>query len=335
MDTTTNAPGEPQVEDVWDSVIIGGSAAGLSAGLVLARARFATLVLDSKAPRNGPAAHMHGYLTRDGMAPRDFIAAGQEELSGYGASIVQATVAEAERATDGTFVLRLADGGTVRGRALLVATGLTDELPDIPGLAERWASVVHHCPHCHGYEVSGRKIVVIGSAMGASSAHLAALMRRHSTSVTLCVNGAELEETERQRLTAYGVNVIDAHVERVSAQAQAQAPASEGEPSVIVELDTGKSLRCEAIFVAPRPAPHDAILTTLGAQTDPASALVTVDTSGATSVDGLWAAGNVVNPRAQVVTAAGAGSAAGIAMSSWLLERELSGAVTELGGEGR
>lgn len=267
MDTTTIAPGESTTEEVWDSAIIGGGAAGLSAGLVLARAWFAVQVLDGGAPRNDPAAHMRGYMTRDGMAPRDFIAAGQEELAGYGASIVQATVTEAERATDGTFGLQFDDGGSVRARSVLVATGLTDELPDIPGLAEGWARVVHHCPHCHGYEESGRRIVVIGSAMGALSAHQASLMRRHSTSVTFCVNGAALDQTERQRLTAYGVDVIDA--------------------------------------------------------------------SGATSVDGVWAAGNVVNPRAQVVTAAGAGSTAGIAMSSWLLEHELSGSSAEFGGEGR
>lgn len=328
MDTTAIPLGEAPAKEIWDSVVIGGSAAGLSAGLVLARARFATLVLDSGAPRNGAAAHMHGYLTRDGMPPTDFVAAGQKELSGYGASIVQATVTAVKRATDGTFFLRLDDGGTVRARSVLVATGLTDELPDIPGLTEAWTSVVHHCPHCHGYEVSGRDIVVIGSAMRPPSAHLAALMRRHSASVTLCVNGAEVDEIERSRLRAYGVHVVDAHVQRVSTHPDA------GQQSVVVGLDTGESLKCAAIFVATRPVPQDTILTTLGAQTDPATGLVAVDAAGATSVDGVWAAGNVVNPRAQVVTAAGAGSVAGIAMSSWLLEHELSRAVADLGGEG-
>ncbi|TDD34168.1 NAD(P)/FAD-dependent oxidoreductase [Actinomadura sp. KC06] len=297
MGTTTISSGEPNVERIWDSVIVGGGA---------------------------PGAHMHGYL------PSGFQAAGQEELFGYGASIVQATVAEAERATDGTFVLRLADGSIVRGRWLLVAMGLTDELPDILGLTERWASAVHQCPHRHGYDVGDHQIAVIGSTVGAWSVHLAALMRRHSTSAMLCVNEADLEGTERQRLTAYDVNVLDVQEERVSTR----APARDGDPSVIVEMDTGTSLRCEAIFVAPRPVPHEAILTTSDVQADPASGLVTVDASGAMSVEGLWAAGNVVDQRAQVVTAAGAGSGAGIAMSSRLLESELSGSVTAFGGEG-
>jgi len=330
METTTISPGDAATE-IWDSVIIGGSAAGLSAGLVLARARFSSLVVDNGAPRNSPAAQMHGYLTRDGMAPRDFVAAGQHELAGYGASIVQATATEAARAADGTFALRLADGRTVGARSLLVATGLTDELPEIPGLADGWATVVHHCPHCHGYEVRDRKIVVIGSTMGPLSAHLAALMRRQSASVTFCVNGADVDEAELQRLSAYGVTVIDARVERVSTDGSAGDDGSR----VVVELGTGESLTCAAIFVAPRPAPHDTVLTTLGARTDPATGLVAVDPSGATSINGLWAAGNVVNPRAQVIAAAGAGSAAGIAMSSWLLERELSAAIAVSWGEVR
>ncbi|MFG6198037.1 NAD(P)/FAD-dependent oxidoreductase [Nonomuraea sp. JJY05] len=264
---------------LWDTIVVGGGAAGLSAGVVLARARFATLVVDGGEPRNGPADHMHGYLTQDGMAPREF-----------------------------------------------VATGLTDELPGIPGLSERWASEVHHCPHCHGYEVRGRTIVVIGSTMAAVSAHLAALMRRHSSSVTFCVNGTEVGAAERQRLTAYGVRLVDARVARVS---------TSGGGGVAIELGNGETVTCEVVFVAPRPVPHDAILTTLGAGKDPVSGLVAVDPQGATNVPGLWAAGNVVNPRAQVVAAAGAGAGAGataaISMTAWLLERELSAAVSSDG----
>jgi thioredoxin reductase len=206
---------------------------------------------------------------------------------------------------------------------VLVATGLTDELPDIEGLSERWASEVHHCPHCHGYEVRGRTIAVIGSMMGAVSRHLAALMRRYSSSVTFCVNGTEISAAERQRLTAYGVRLVDGRVTRVMASADTAA----GDP-VAIELDNGETFECGAIFVAPRPVPHDSILTMLGAGKDPVSGLVAVDWQGATDVPGVWAAGNVVNPRAQVVAAAGAGSSAGISMSAWLLERELSAAVS-------
>ncbi|MDF4249142.1 NAD(P)/FAD-dependent oxidoreductase [Streptomyces sp. WMMB303] len=306
----------------WDAVVIGGGAAGVAAGTVLARARFATLVVDGGAPRNGPADHMHGYPTWDGMAPREFVAIGQSEFGRYGGTLLRASVAGARRAPDGTFGLRLGDGHAVRTRSVLVATGLTDELPGIPGLSERWASQVHHCPHCHGYEVRGRSLAVLGSPMGAVSIHLAALLRRYSPTVTFCVNGVEVGAAERQRLTAYGVRLVDGRVTRVG------APAGTGEgDAVAIELESGESLVCEAVFVAPRPAPHDAILVTLGAARDPVSGLVVDDGQGATDVPGVWAAGNVVTPRAQVVAAAGAGSTAAVSMSAWLLERELSAAV--------
>ncbi|RKT83615.1 thioredoxin reductase (NADPH) [Saccharopolyspora antimicrobica] len=301
----------------WDAVIVGGGAAGLSAGVVLARAQYATLVVDGGAPRNGPAEHMHGYLTRDGMAPREFLATGRSELAKYGGELVRASVAGARRASDGTFELELGDGRTLRTRAVLVATGLTDELPDIPGLAERWASEVHHCPHCHGYEVKGQDIALIGSEMGAVSKHLAALLRRYSKSVTFCVNGVELSDVERQRLTDYGVRLVDAGVKRVVEGA---------DTPVAIELDNGETVGCEAIFVAPRPVPHDSVLTALGAAKDPVSGFVAVDPQGATDVPGVWAAGNVVNPRAQVIASAGAGTTAAIGMSAWLLEQELGGA---------
>ncbi len=322
MNATTDATSGSVSEVLWDTVIIGGGAAGLSAGVVLARARFATLVVDGGAPRNGPADHMHGYLTRDGMAPREFVATGQDEFTRFGGTLVRASVIDARRASDGTFELRLDDNRALRARSVLVATGLTDELPAIPGLSERWASEVHHCPHCHGYEVRGRAIAVIGSTMAAVSTHLAALMRRYSSSVTFCVNGAEVDTAQRQRLTAYGVRLIDARVTRVATS----AGTAGGDP-VAIELDNGETVACEAVFVAPRPVPHDTILTTLGAGRDPVSGLVAVDSHGATNVPGVWAAGNVVNPRAQVVAAAGAGSTAAINMTGWLLERELSAAV--------
>jgi thioredoxin reductase (NADPH) len=321
MDATTYATGGSAAEALWDTVIVGGGAAGLSAGVVLARARFATVVVDAGEPRNGPAAHMHGYLTRDGMAPGEFIAQGREELTRYGGTLRPASVVAARRAPDDTFELRLDDDRTLRARSVLVATGLTDELPGIPGLSERWAAEVHHCPHCHGYEVRGRAIAVIGSTMGAVPGHLAALMRRYSASVTLCLNGAEVGGAERQRLTAYGVRLVDARVTRVTSSGAA------GKGPVAIELDNGETFACGAVFVVPRPVPHDAILTMLGAGRDPVSGLVTVDRQGVTDVPWVWAAGNVVNPRAQVVTAAGAGSAAAISMAGRLLERELSAAV--------
>lgn len=324
MDATTDPTDESVTNMLWDAIVVGGGAAGLSAGVVLARAQFATLVVDGGTPRNGPADHMHGYLTRDGIAPKEFLATGQAELTRYGGRLARASVSDVRHAPDGTFELQLDDDRALRTRSVLVATGLTDELPDIvPGLSERWASEVHHCPHCHGYEVRGQAIAVIGSAMEAASKHIAALMRRYSSSVTFCVNGIEVSAAERQRLTAYGVRLIDAGVTQVVTSADTAG----GNP-VAIELDNGETVRCSAIFVAPRPVPHDTILTMLGAAKDPVSGFVAVDSQGATSCLGAWAAGNVVNPRAQVIAAAGAGSTAAISMTGWLLDRELSAAVS-------
>lgn len=309
----------------WDTILLGGGAAGLSAGVVLARAQFATLVVDGGAPRNAPADHMHGYLTRDGMAPGEFAATGQGELTRYGARLVRAMVTDARQAPDGTFELRLDDGRVLRARSVLVATGLTDELPDVPGLSERWASEVHHCPHCHGYEVRGRTIAVIGGGVAAGSKHLAALMRRYSSSVTFCVNGVELSTAERQRLTAYGVHLVDAGVTRV------RSTGTAGGDPVAIELDNGETVECAAIFVSPRPVPHDEVLTALGAAKDPVSGLVAVDSHGATDVPGIWAARERGQPPRQVVAAAAAGATAAIGMTGWLLEQELSAAVSRDG----
>ncbi|PXX61754.1 thioredoxin reductase [Nocardia tenerifensis] len=305
----------------WDALVIGGGAAGLTAGIVLARARFATMIVDGGPPRNAPAEAMHGFPTRDGMPPEEFVATGKAEFTGYGGILARASAVDARRTPEGEFEIRLSDGRLTRARSVLVATGITDELPDIPGLAQGWATVVHHCPHCHGYEVRGTNVAVIGGAMAAVSIHLAALMRRHTKSVTFCANGFEVSDADRQRLTAYGVRLVDGLVRAVAPEGD----CARGELTAI-RLEGGETVICDAIFVAPRPIPHDSILTALGANADPASGLIAVDSQGATSVPGLWAAGNVVNPRAQVVTAAGAGSTAAVNMTGWLLEKEMSAA---------
>src|SRR3954451_20054718 len=145
----------------YDVAIIGGGAAGLSAALVLSRARRRVLVVDSGTPRNAPAAHMHGFLSRDGMPPADLLAAGREEVRGYGATITTGAVKELVRCDQAGFQVLLEDGERVSARRLLVATGLRDELPNIPGLQQRWARDVLHCPYCHGWEVRDQALGVI------------------------------------------------------------------------------------------------------------------------------------------------------------------------------
>ena len=301
-----------------DVIIIGGGAAGLSAALVLSRARWATLVIDAGEPRNAPATEMHGFVSRDGMPPAEFLAAGRGEVLGYGGAIQAARVSSVERGADDRFAVTLEGGNIVSARALLVASGLTDELPHIPGLRDRWGGSVHHCPYCHGYEVRGQSIVVIGGSNPEVSLRQAGLLRRHSDRVRFVSNGITLASTDRDRLEAIGVSVTDAAVSHLVGAA--------GSLSGVALVD-GTVLECESVFVAPRPRPNDDVLRELGCAIDPETALVATSATGETSIPGVWAAGNVVTPTAQVITAAGAGSTSAIAISGWLLARDLDAAV--------
>ena len=300
-----------------DVIIIGAGAAGLSAGLVLTRARADVLLIDAGQPRNAPAEHMHGFVSRDGMPPHDFLASGRAEVTSYGGRFVQASVLTIARSADATFRVALEDGAVETSRTLLVATGLVDALPDIAGLAERWGSLVHHCPYCHGHEVRNQKIAVVGGPQREMSLKQAGLLRRYSDRVTFITNGIELSPAELHRLTAFGVSVVEGAVSQLL-----------GAPGALdaVELSDGSSVECDATFIAPRQVPRDALLKALGCETEPDTDLVVADGFGQTSVPGVWAAGNVVTPIAQVITAAGAGSATAIAINGWLLQQDLDAA---------
>jgi thioredoxin reductase len=298
-----------------DVVIIGGGAAGLTAGIVLARAQARVLVIDSGEPRNAPAAHMYGFLSRDGMPPAALLNSGREEFVSYNGQIVTARVTAAERLSEEAFRVALDDGTTISTRAILVATGLVDQLPDIPGLRDLWGVDVHHCPHCHGYEVLGEAIAVVGGDMRPMSLHQAALLRRYSDDMIFFPNRIELTSDEREQLVAIGVRIIDGQVTAIRTANGRLAG---------VELADGSVTPRTAVFVGPRPLPRDLVLRELGCVVDEVTGSIQVDGTGATSVAGVWAAGNVVNSRAQVIAAAGAGSAAGIAITSWLVQHDLT-----------
>lgn len=219
-----------------DVLIVGGGAAGLTAALVLSRARRFVVVVDAGQPRNAPAAHMHGFLGSGGLPPSDLLAAGRREVLGYGANLIPGTVTSithAESETGAPQFRAALDGGTaIAARRILVSTGLRDDIPDIPGLKERWGRDVLHCPYCHGF----------------------------------------------------------------------------------------------AVFVRPRFVPNSDLLAGLGCESN-ADGWTRIDPTGRTSVKGVWAAGNAVNPRAQVITAAGEGSAAAIAINNDLVEDDIATAL--------
>jgi thioredoxin reductase len=293
------------METTFDVVIIGGGAAGLSAALVLGRARRRVLVVDAGEPRNAPATEMHGYLSRDGMPPGELLAAGRAELARYVVDVIAGRVASIELG----FVVHVEGGADVRARRVMVTTGMGDVVPDIPGVRERWGRDLLHCPYCHGWEVRDEPLGVLGSV-----AH-AQLVRQWSDDVVLFPHTSAVSADERAALAARGIAVADGRVRRL---------VVEDDALVGVELDDGRVVPRRAVFVRPTPAPHaDGLLAGLGCELDDAGFPI-VDRTGRTTVDGVWAAGNAADPRAQVITAAGAGSAAAIALHAELVDEDVA-----------
>ena len=299
----------------FDTVVIGGGAAGLSAALVLSRARRRVVVIDAGSPRNAPAPHMQGFLSRDGLPPGELLTIGREEVRAYGGLFYDGSVKEIVNNGAAGFDVELTDGHAERARRLLVATGLRDELPDIPGLRERWARDVLHCPYCHGYEVRDRRLGVHGGSPGA--VRYAQIVRQWSEDVVYVAPPETLVPAERIQLAARGIAIAEGNARRLLV---------EGDRLAGVELDGGRTVACEALFVPPRFVPQNDLLVGLGCDLDP-DGWPTIDDTGLTSVPGVWVAGNISNPRAQVITAAGEGSAAAIAINADLVEEDVRNAI--------
>ncbi|MFE0455268.1 NAD(P)/FAD-dependent oxidoreductase [Streptomyces sp. NPDC058914] len=318
----------------YEVIVIGGGAAGLSAALVLGRARRRTLVVDAGEPRNAPAAHMQGYLSRDGMPPAEFLAAGREEIARYGVELVRDRAVDATKGED--FAVRLAggtpsgEGRTVHARQLVVATGLKDELPPVEGLAERFGRDVLHCPYCHGWEVRDQAFGVL--ATSPLSVHQALMVTQWSKDVTLflhTVTERELSDEDLRRLAAAGVTVVPGEVAGLVVEddrltgVRIAGDSSSGEGTVHDR---------EVLFVAPRAVPRNHLLERLGAEMTetPFGTYPVVDGRGLTSVPGLWAAGNASGFAEQVVNAASRGYRAGAAINGELLMADIDRAAAAL-----
>ncbi len=299
----------------FDVVVVGGGAAGLSGALVLSRARRKVLVVDFGTPRNAPAAHMHGFLSRDGLPPSELLAIGRDEVKGYGATIVEGAVTELVPNGNTGFRVLLADGQRISTRRLLVATGLRDELPNIPGLRDRWARDVVHCPYCHGWEVRDQQLGVLGGSPEA--VRYTQIVRQWADDVVYFAEPGALTPAESSELVARAIGIVEGTVKQV---------LIEDDRLSGVEMQDGRVIPRQAVFVPPRFVPNNNLLVGLGCDLDQ-KGWPTVDSTGRTSVPGVWVAGNLVNPRAQVVTAAGEGSAAAIAMNADLVEEDVRTAV--------
>ncbi|EWS80960.1 thioredoxin reductase [Brachybacterium phenoliresistens] len=306
---------------VLDALVIGGGAAGLAGALMLARSRRDVLVLDAGAPRNAPSPGVHALLALDGIAPAELLARGREDVRRYGGRVLEDPAVAARREEDGTFTVTAASGAEHRARRLLLASGVRDELPAIDGLAERFGRDVVHCPYCHGYEVRDQAIGVIASSPMA--VHSALMFRQLSADVVLLENGYEgLDAEGLALLTARGVRVEPGRVRRVLTAVDAITG---------VELEDGRVLPRTALAVqtrlAPLPAMGEAILPGLGLALEEhpsgmGTYLAADPMTGATAVPGVWAAGNLTNPMAQVAPASAAGGMAGAQINADLVMSE-------------
>ncbi|TQL77786.1 thioredoxin reductase [Stackebrandtia endophytica] len=297
-----------RLSDNYEAVVIGGGAAGLNGALMLARMRRSVLVIDAGQPRNAPSPAVHGLLARDGMSPAELLERGRSEVRGYGGVVMTGEVDRIARSAaddgDPRFTVTLADGRSTVARRLLVASGLTDELPDIPGLREQWGRDVVHCPFCHGWEVRDRVIGVLATT--GMAVHQATLFRQLSDDVVFFANTVSLSNEDAARLAKLGVRVVEGVVSAVE---------TDGGGITGVRLDDSTVVPCEVVTTTPRMVARAGFLADLGLVPVEHPAGVgphlTADTAGRTEVPGVWAAGNVTDPMAQVGASAAAGAAAG------------------------
>jgi thioredoxin reductase len=295
----------------WDCIVVGGGAAGLSAALVLGRARRRTLLVDAGEQSNLSAEGIGGLLGHDGRPPAELYAMGRAELAAYPTVEVRDGMVDAGERVDGGFALELAGGGRESTRRVILATGMHYQRPDLPGLAPLWGRSVFHCPFCHGWEVRDAALGVLGGGPG--GLHRALLLRGWSEDVMLLSDGpAELESGDLERLAAAGVEVDERPVARLIARDGALAA---------VEFANGSTRAREGLLVPVTLAQRSPLAARLGAEpADPGPVVqdaLVVDTMFRTTAEGISAAGDVSAQMQQVAMSIAAGSmaAAGIVQS--------------------
>ncbi|MCM3662232.1 NAD(P)/FAD-dependent oxidoreductase [Georgenia satyanarayanai] len=309
-----------------DAVVIGGGAAGLNGALMLARSRRSVVVIDGGTPRNAPADAVHGLLGLDGTPPAELYRRGREEVRGYGGTVVTGTVAAAAPADpssegDPRFAVMLTDGRELTARRLLVATGALDVLPDVPGLADHWGRGVVHCPYCHGWEVRDEPIGVL--AVGPASVHQALLFRQLTDDLVYLTRGTELDDEARARLAVLDVRVVEEPVTEVVADT--------GGAIAGVLLAGGSMVERRVLAVGTSLLPRLDGLEALGLPVEELPGgmgrRVVSGMAGTTEVPGVWVAGNVTEPMAQVGASAAAGAMAGAHINAHLAAADADAAV--------
>ncbi|UED88021.1 NAD(P)/FAD-dependent oxidoreductase [Streptomyces profundus] len=316
-------PAESQAVDV---VVIGGGAAGLNGALTLARSRRSVVVIDGGTPRNAPAAAMHGFIVLDGTPPPEILQRARRQVRGYGGQIVFGEVASAEPAApslegDPRFTVSLTDGRTVTARRVLVATGLRDVLPEVPGLAEHWGHSVVHCPYCHGWEVRDEPIGIL--ATGPASLHHAWLFRQLTDDLVYFTQGTALDADTRARFAARHIRVVETPLREVGND---ESGALAG-----VRLADGGFVERRVLAVATRTQARteglDGLRLPMEDLPDNMGRRFASAMAGTTEIPGVWVAGNATDPTAQVGASAAAGALAGSHINALLAAADTDAAL--------
>ncbi|ODQ95222.1 NAD(P)/FAD-dependent oxidoreductase [Mycolicibacterium holsaticum] len=311
------------MDTTWDCVIVGGGAAGLSAGLVLGRARRGTLLVDAGTQSNLPAHGIGGLLGHDGRAPAELYAMGRHELSAYpSVEVRDGKVIAAQRVDDG-FVVQLADGRREQTRRILLAGGMDYRPPDIPGLAELWGRSVFHCPFCHGWEVRDQPLAVLGR--GVRAVHSALLLRGWSDDVVVLTDGpGDIDDADHARLTSAGIGIDERRVTELD---------SESSELTAVVFSDGSRLRRRGLLVATTLHQRSPLAEHLGVEFAGPTAVsaqpVAVDALYRTTTPGVFAAGDLSVQMPQVAAAVASGSLAAAAVVQSLVADEYGLAVPE------
>jgi thioredoxin reductase len=295
---------------MFDTIVVGGGPAGLSAALMLGRCRRSVVVCDLGEPRNRRSLALHGYLTRDGIAPAEFNNIGRAELAPYGVEFRGVGVVGARDCGE-HFVVSLADGGELSGRFLLIATGVVDDVPGIPGFNECYGRSIFHCPYCDGWEQRDRRIAAYGT--GAAAAGLALSLTTWSRDVVVCTHGTRLDRRMRSRLDRNGVALRESPIARID--------HADGLMQSIVFAD-GSSVERDVLFFTTGQHPQSPIAVALGCAL---TGRGTVNTTlrSETNVARVFVAGDASRDAQFVVVAAAEGIKAAVAINRALQQREL------------
>jgi thioredoxin reductase len=295
---------------MFDVIVVGGGPAGLSAALMLGRCRRRVLVCDLGEPRNRRSRGLHGFLTRDGIAPPDLNDLGRRELATYGVAFQCVGVTAVER-EGSDYCITLANGGRERARYLLLATGVVDDLPAIPGFRECYGRSIFHCPYCDGWECRDLRLVAFGRGQPVTG--LALGLKTWSHDVVVCSNGAFLDRQQRGRLSR---NHIDVRSERIASIEHTDGALT------TVSFASGPPLARDALFFATGQHPQSPLAAALGC-TLTRKGVVKTGTLSDTNVDRVFVAGDASRDAQFAIVAAAEGVKAAVAINRALQGEEL------------